>query len=105
MPADRSLSLPLHSIVDPPRDTDALLSLHCNASQPRCSAGRTCALDPLLTSGGNISCAAPSADPADCHVCLHKSLLPLGPIDGYGSAVLFAAGTLAGASGIGGGGL
>jgi hypothetical protein len=36
---------------------------------------------------------------------LHKSLFPLGSTDAYGTALLFLAGVLAGASGIGGGGL
>lgn len=40
-----------------------------------------------------------------CFVCLHKSLTPLTTSDIVGSLLLFITGVLAGASGIGGGGI
>lgn len=92
-------------IVDPARDNGALLGHRCNATHDTCSSGRLCAFDELLASDPvlNVSCAGP--DSAECYVCLHKSLFPLGSTDAYGTALLFLAGVLAGASGIGGGGL
>lgn len=92
-------------IVDPARDNDALLALLCNATHDTCGSGRLCVVDEILASDPvlNGSCAKPES--TQCYVCLHKSLFPLGSIDAYGTALLFLAGVLAGASGIGGGGL
>jgi len=71
-------------------------ALQCNATHETCRAGRTCVLR-------DAACATPAL--AECYGCLHKRLFPVADVDGYGTVALFVAGVLAGAAGIGGGGL
>ena len=91
-------------IVDAAVNDATLSHLLCSANASTCRAGRVCALDTVLTSDVAISIGL-GCPPEGCWVCLHKTLLPPAPQDFLGTALLFVGGTLAGASGIGGGGL
>ena len=75
-------------IVEPTRD--GFNRLTCAGRDPLCAPGRGCVA--LAALNGSA-------------VCLHKNFWPPSPADGYASVLLFGAGVLAGASGIGGGGL
>lgn len=82
-----------------------LLPLLCDEpAGASCGVSRICAEDAALLArlaAANASCAGA----APCRFCLHKGLFPLAQADLLLSAALFAAGTLAGAAGIGGGGV
>lgn len=97
-----------HWINDPAFDNHDLSDYLCGADAPPnstsgCPELRNCTFDAELASYAalNATCGAEGG----CYVCLHKSLWPLAPGDGILAAVLFLAQVLAGASGIGGGGL
>lgn len=88
-------------IVDPTFDDHDLLSYLCGPSAPNatCGALRSCELD------ANLANATAACGATGCFVCLHKALKPLGGRDFLTAAALAVCGVLAGASGIGGGGL
>ena len=119
MPAARKFALltlvatthadPYKPIVDPTRDDHELTKWLCGPSDPTpntsTSCGppnRQCVIDDVFSHDAdvNATCA-----PEGCHVCLHKELLPFAPTDYAGTALLFLGGVMAGAAGIGGGGL
>lgn len=88
-------------IVDDAEYNSQLLRLLCSPGDD-CGVGRLCAADPNLydhASELGLNCTD------TCYACLHKNLLPPAAEDFVGTALLFAGGVLAGASGIGGGGL
>ena len=100
---------PYKPIVDPTRDDHELTKWLCGPSDPTpntsTSCGppnRQCVIDDVFSHDAdvNATCA-----PEGCHVCLHKELLPFAPTDYAGTALLFLGGVMAGAAGIGGGGL
>ena len=81
------------------RVSELVQSLLCNSTAD-CGVGRTCVFDDVLFADPDNPCGADG-----CFVCLHKALVPPGESDALGTGLLFLGGILAGASGIGGGGL
>ena len=94
-------------IIDPSQDDHDLADFLCGPSANgswACldSQLRNCTWDPVLSKNPAISA---ECGIAGCYACLHKTLIPLAPADVLTGLVMFACGVLAGASGIGGGGL
>ena len=65
---------------------------------------RSCQFDAVLTADATFNTSRCGAEQR-CYTCLHKTLLPLVGQDGLMTATLALCQVLAGASGIGGGGL
>lgn len=83
-----------------------LSSYLCNVSGPaHCREPlRSCQFDPVLTADANLNTSLCGSE-RRCYTCLHKTLLPLVGQDALMSGTLALCQVLAGASGIGGGGL
>ena len=84
-----------------------LSSYLCNVSGPTvCDAPlRSCHYDPILTDDASINATQECGIDGMCYACLHKTLFPMIGLDVLLLFSLFVCGVLAGASGLGGGGL
>ena len=98
----------MHWITDPSYADHDLADFLCgpsvlpNASfATSCPNLRNCTFDSSLASTLNATCASTGG----CYACLHKGMWPLMSGDVSTACLLFVCGVLAGASGIGGGGL
>ena len=93
-------------IEDPTFDDHDLSDYLCGPSAPNnsivtCPQMRNCSFDATLGTDPLLNGTCPDG----CYTCLHKTLWPMAPDDFLTFAALFVCGILAGASGIGGGGL
>lgn len=89
-------------IVDPAFDNHDLSVYLCNATHSSCPILRACEYDPVLSADAAIN---GTCGELGCYACLHKQLWPPAPNDYLTGGLLVVCGVLAGASGIGGGGL
>ena len=89
-------------IVDPAFYDHDISDYICNASSPACPIMRNCTYDPVLSADPKLNGTCPATG---CSACLHKQLWPPAPGDFLTGGLLITCGVLAGASGIGGGGL
>ena len=103
---------PSHVIIDPTSDDHDLSDYLCGPNFggfDSCPTLRNCTFDATLTADPalNQTCGSFINGTWDvaCYACLHKTLWPPAPMDYVTGAALFVCGVLAGASGIGGGGL
>ena len=93
-------------VTDPEFDDHDLLDYLCGPSAPpnmsaACPTLRNCTWDPALGADGSLNATCSNG----CFVCEHKAFWPPESGDYLTGAIMFVCGTLAGASGIGGGGL
>ena len=94
-------------IVDSDFVNHDLLNYRCNVSGSTiCDEPlRSCQYDPILSDDSSINATAKCGIEGMCYVCLHKALFPMIGSDVLMIAIFFACGVLAGAAGLGGGGL